>query len=128
MSDHEMMTAAEYIEATGCLRRFRDGQRVEVIDTTHPLHGKQGVVVRVCIGGLQPWNQSPDGMFWNVPEAWVRMDDPLPSHLRSFPASDSRGQNVRFDASQCGDAEKLERNRRRPSPSTVSPTPATDND
>lgn len=93
-------TADEYITRTGCLRRFEDGMRVEVIDEDHPLKGWTGRVSRIKIAGLGPWNQSPDGTFWNIPEAWVTMDADVPGNLRRFAKSDTRRNNLVFRADQ----------------------------
>lgn len=55
------------------------GDRAQIIDESHELNGKCGVIHRLC--------RSDDGI-------WLTMDDPLPDRLRSFPLDDDRGRNL----------------------------------
>lgn len=106
-----LKTPDQIIEETGCLRRFSPNEHVRVIDVESPLLGRVGTVWRVCIGGLGPWNQSPAGTIYNIPEAWIRIEGGLPAKLRSFPKSDPRGACIKLRADQCaalsGEAQKV---------------------
>lgn len=71
------------------MREFRANQRVKVTDPGLVLHGKTGRVVRLRIG---------DDC------AWVRMDDPIPDDITSFPAGDARHNDVLLVPCECSPA------------------------
>lgn len=64
---------------------FEDDQNVIVI-VRGPLQGKRGRVWRVCL---------------NSDDAWVKMDEPLPESLRSFPPGDSRCDLIKLAPECC---------------------------
>jgi len=66
--------------------RLKDGQRVRVVATDHPLVGWSGTVVRLRFGD--------DG-------AWVKMDDELPEGCALFPPNDSRARHALLYPDEC---------------------------
>jgi len=73
--------------------QFQTGQRVRVAAEGHPMDGQTGVVWRVMLRG--------GGARGTPSEAWVRMDNPLPPDLRTFPAGDSRADMASFYDFEC---------------------------
>lgn len=73
--------------------RFRSGQRVRIVAEDHPLHGETGTVSRVMLRG--------GGARGMPTEAWVKMDRPLPPHLRRFPEGDHRADMAPFYDFEC---------------------------
>ena len=66
--------------------RFQNGQRIRVIEPTHPMVDMTGTVVRLRRCDYQ---------------AWVDMDADLPMDLRSFPANDSRRNHMLLWPDEC---------------------------
>ncbi len=82
------------------MKRFKDFQRVTVVNPdgpNKPLLGMRGSVVRLRRADCA---------------AWVRMDDPLPAALRSFPAGDERADHIILWPDECDIA----------APTTATPT------
>jgi len=71
---------------------FRDGQRVRVVGTGHPVYGKTGVVVHLL---------HADGY------AWVRMDEPVPTENAVFGDDDPRRDNVLLHPHDCETASGM---------------------
>lgn len=59
------------------MTRFKNGQRVQVVDDERGLKGECGQVVRLLMRDNS---------------AWINMDRDLPMDLRSFPADDPHGR------------------------------------
>lgn len=68
------------------MNRFFDRQRVRVVAKDHPLVGRSGEVVRLCMSGRG---------------AWVKMDARLPAHCASFPKGDPRARHAMLDPEEC---------------------------
>lgn len=71
------------------LQRFGHLQRVKVVnpdDAHETLRNETGTVVRLLRRDYS---------------AWIRMDQPIPDSLRSFPATDDRGNHVLLWPDEC---------------------------
>jgi len=66
------------------MNKFKNAQRIMVVQGL--LEGEAGTVWRLRYCDNQ---------------AWVRMDNEPPEELRSFPQTDSRGNNVLLSPEQC---------------------------
>lgn len=76
------------------LKRFGQGvTRVRIVAEDHPCFGKTGTVWRVMLRG--------GGARGTPQEAWIRMDEPLPVDLRSFPAGDPRQDMIAVYCFEC---------------------------
>jgi hypothetical protein len=85
---------------TTTLGLFQQGQRVRIVVEDHPCAGKTGTVWRIMLRG--------GGGRSTPQEAWLRMDEPLPADLRSFPAGDPRQDMISARADECAPVETHE--------------------